>query len=533
VIALQRIVAKLVVLGAVGCAPTGGGGEPANPGNDAGDGGITLDGNGGQGGGLSIPSSCEQAEAEHAYVGCEYWPTVVANEVFPIFDYAVIVANGGLEAADVSVTGPGGVDSEAVVAPGQVAKIFLPWVDALKFWKRSDGVNPESAASVLVAGGAYRLASSRPVSVYQFSPLEYKSVGGPPGKIWGDVDGPGPLNGTCEGGNCLAHSNDASLLLPTSALTGTYRVAGQRGQTKSAYFAITATEDDTHVSVTASALGAIVAGEGIAGTPAGGTLELALDAGDVAQLFSPPGEDPSGALVQASKPVQVIAGESCLAVPTAKTAFCDHVEESVLPAESQGKHYVVARPTGPEGGAVGHVVRLYASFDGTQLTYAPAAPNGAPSTLDAGQVVDLGVVEADFEVSGDQPFAVGVTMLSSTLVSDNEPYPSGDPSQSFAVAVEQYRQSYVFLAADDYDQSFVDVIAPEGTSLSLDGAGVSDASPSALDGRSVHRIPLSGGAHWLEASQPVGIQVMGYGNATSYQYPGGSALARIAPPPVR
>ena len=35
----------------------------------------------------------------------------------------------------------------------------------------------------------------------------------------------------------------------------------------------------------------------------------------------------------------------------------------------------------------------------------------------------------------------------------------------------------------------------------------------------------------LEATQPVGIQVMGYGLATSYQYPGGSNLSSIAPPP--
>ena len=31
----------------------------------------------------------------------------------------------------------------------------------------------------------------------------------------------------------------------------------------------------------------------------------------------------------------------------------------------------------------------------------------------------------------------------------------------------------------------------------------------------------------------VGIQVMGYGEYTSYQYPGGLNLAQIAPPPPR
>jgi hypothetical protein len=45
--------------------------------------------------------------------------------------------------------------------------------------------------------------------------------------------------------------------------------------------------------------------------------------------------------------------------------------------------------------------------------------------------------------------------------------------------------------------------------------------------------PGVSGAHVLTATKPVGIQVMGYGSYTSYQYPGGLDLAAIAPPPVK
>jgi len=41
------------------------------------------------------------------------------------------------------------------------------------------------------------------------------------------------------------------------------------------------------------------------------------------------------------------------------------------------------------------------------------------------------------------------------------------------------------------------------------------------------------GAHSLQSDLPVGIQVMGYGQYTSYQYPGGADLTAIAPPPVK
>jgi hypothetical protein len=37
----------------------------------------------------------------------------------------------------------------------------------------------------------------------------------------------------------------------------------------------------------------------------------------------------------------------------------------------------------------------------------------------------------------------------------------------------------------------------------------------------------------LTASAPSGIQVLGYGAYTSYQYPGGLNLGRIAPVPVK
>jgi hypothetical protein len=38
------------------------------------------------------PATCAQAAMQRSYVGCDYWPTVVANTVWSIFDYAVVVA---------------------------------------------------------------------------------------------------------------------------------------------------------------------------------------------------------------------------------------------------------------------------------------------------------------------------------------------------------------------------------------------------------------------------------------------------------
>jgi hypothetical protein len=114
----------------------------------------------------------------------------------------------------------------------------------------------------------------------------------------------------------------------------------------------------------------------------------------------------------------------------------------------------------------------------------------------------------------------------------------GDPSESLLASVEQFRTKYVFLAPSDYQENFVDVVAPIGTVVVMDGlpllwTGVHEIA----DGYGTMRISLSGinpsalGAHVLIASAPVGMQVIGYGMFTSYQYPGGLNLKRLAPPP--
>ncbi|HEY6463548.1 MAG TPA: IgGFc-binding protein, partial [Polyangiaceae bacterium] len=340
---------------------------------------------------------------------------------------------------------------------------------------------------------------------------------------------------------CYSFTNDASLLFPTTALTGNYRVTGHPGWSAAnigATLSITATQDATTVTVAVGSAGQVIAGTGIAATAANGTLTLTMNAGDVAELVGGATDtsDLSGSLVQATNPVQVITGVPCLDVPSTAAA-CDHVEESNFPAETLGKDYVVAQPTGPKGDAVGQLVTFYGNVDGTTLAYVPSTPAGCPATLNAGQVVTCGVVAADFEVTGSQPFAVSVHTQGASVVDplDVAPDQQGDPDQSLPAPVEQYRSKYVFLAPTDYPNNDLVVVEPTGTTVTLDGVvATGTATPIGTSAWSVLRITLgtgTSGAHTLTASSPVGLQVMGYGSYTSYQYPGGLDLEHIAPPP--
>jgi hypothetical protein len=476
-----------------------------------------------------------------------------------VFDFAVVVANAGMTPATVTVTGGGGTSIPSVtVAAGQLATIYLPWVPTLKGADADNcGDAVPLAASVLQTGGAYHLVSSVPVTVYQFNALEYVGQGGPAGKDWSMCPGNSVCGETGQAIGCYSFSNDASLLLPSTAMTGNYRVTGHptwdRSQGGSdagsatdagsdnlgAYVAITATKDNTTVTLTVSSTGTVVAGPGVTATAAGGMLTLMMNAGDVAELVggTDAASDLSGSLIHANEPVQVITGLPCLEVP-GNVLACDHVEESNFPAETFGQDYIVAQPTGPLGNAVGQEVRIYGNFDGTNLTYIPAAPTGCPTSINAGQVVDCGIVNGDFEVQGTNSFAVGVFSQGATVVdpTHSPPDEQGDPDQSLAIAVKQYRTKYVFLAPTDYEDNYAVVIAPTGTTVTLDGAAAM-GSPTALgsSGYGILRLTLGAGqagAHVLTATQPVGLQVMGYGSFTSYMYPGGLDLAQIAPPPA-
>ena len=527
--------------GAVGSA-----GSSAGSAGFAGGGGFIA---GGSGGTTAVvipdPQNCAEAAEGHTYVGCDFWPTVLDNIVRPDFDFAVVAANAGAQEAEITVERGTTLIGKTTVQPGSLVKMFLPWVPELKSLTSIAKGCPTDAklSTVNAKQGAYHVTSNRPVALYQFNAIEYEGKGGPAGKDWGTCQ-----TDTCLGmlkGKCFSYSNDASLLLPSTALTGNYRVAGppawqdvdpdstSGGFVFPPYVAVTGTVDGTLVNVKLSATAAIAKGAGLPDIPAGGTTSFKLDKGDVALLVGKQatGVDFSGTLIQSSAPVQVLSGISCSNVPADRVA-CDHLEESVLPAETMGKHYFVTAPSGPSGKMLGHVIRFYGNVDGTTLTY-PGKNPGGPTKLDAGEVVDVSVTSTDFEVYGDQPFMVGSFQVGAGPKTSQQ---LGDPSQSFLVTVEQFRTKYVFLTPDDYDESYADIVQPLDAVLTLDGAPVAVTPTEISSGYGSVRVKLAPGnkgAHVLTSDKAVGLQVMGYGSYTSYQYPGGLNLGQIAPPPIK
>jgi len=479
---------------------------------------------------------------ELTYLGCEYWPTVTVNsQLDPVFQFSVVVANPQTYPVHLSITG-GALRSaiDRTLDPGSVQSINLPWVGELSQNNNDSCFNPDPfnppsftdcvGHSVLKTGGAYHIQTNGPIAAYQLNPSTFQS------------------------GSTFSYTNDASLLLPTRVLTTHYiavahdnwtatnpntgQVEGTLGGFVS-IIGVDAAESGTNVTVHLTA--AVRAGAGV--TASGpGTRTFNLHQGDVVQLVGDAAnQDLTGSVIEADHPVAVFTGHDCTNIPSNLVA-CDHLEEQLFPNETWGKHYAVSqlRDRGPTEHSL---IRIVSQRDGNALTFdGIAAPRECPGTLNAGQLCEFQTL-GNFQVTGTQPLLVMQYMIGEgdqpqcdpSNPSTSDPACMGDPAMVTEVPMDQFRTSYDFLVPDTYVANFVNIVIPDGSSVSLDGVQMS-ASSSNVDvlGTGYHVVfaPVAAGRHHIESAtgNGFGIKVYGVAPYTSYMYPGGLDLQQISPP---
>jgi hypothetical protein len=451
---------------------------------------------------------CSPKALGNSYIGCDYYPTVTGNTTGTDFDFAVAIANTSATPAMVTIDGGALTASQMVmVAPNAVTVQVLPWVDTLKLCSSpsTDGC-PTVPGGALATKGGYHLRSTEPVTVYQFNSLEYQKS------------------------SEFSYSNDASLLLPTNVWRTKYFAAARQpfGNGFAAYpseLAVTARADNTMVTITATA--ATTAAQGAPAFTANAPQTVMLNAGDVLELASTAG-DLTGSVVESLAPVQVISGHYCVNVPDDITA-CDHLEESMFPVDTLGTHYVINAPavTSIPMGKV-EIVRVIATADNTNLTYDPPVTGAAATIAHAGGFIEIPSTAQSFSITSDQKILVAQYMEGQDAGGN-----TGDPAMSLAVPAEQFRSSYLFHAPVSYESNYVDVTAPMGATVTLDGGPSLTFTPIGGSGYGLARVqalglgPGNDGNHNIQGNMGFGITVYGYGQYTSYWYPGGLNLDTI------
>jgi hypothetical protein len=438
---------------------------------------------------------CSPQALGKSYIGCDYYPTVTTNSQLTNLSshFAVAVSNTTANQATITVTQDATTVVTQAVAANSVAVIMLPWT-ALR----------TATASTLVANGAYRLRSTQPVTVYQFNPLEYSA------------------------GGTFTYTNDASLLLPVTAWNLQYVVASRNNWLWSGYnlpgfYAVVASEASTTVTLTPSPTGGSVRAGG--GVPLSGAATVTLGAGSVLQVLSYGAEnyDLTGTRITANKPVQVISGHDCTFIP-ATVGYCDHIEEAMFPVATLSTDYISSAPSLPSlTTPKAAFTRIIATEATTSLTYDPAGV-GPASIAAAGGYVEIDNAAA-FRIIANKKILVSQYMKGQDAGGG-----SGDPAMALAVPTAQFRSDYLFHAPTNYQTNYVNVVAPSAATVLLDNVAVSNWVNIGATGLRVARVQLSNagnGNHRLTSSQPAGITVYGYGQYTSFWYPGGLNLSDL------
>ncbi len=526
-------------------------------------------------------NACELSAQSRDYEGCEYWAVDLDNAVIAdqgaasAQQFSVVLSNASEVNAEVDVEiyctaqdamNPAfgctvgeffAVEQDIRITPGGLAIVDLDprEVDG------SSAPNLNDGPGTFRSRAAYRVSSSAPLIAYQFNPLE----------------------------NVNVFSNDASLLLPTSALDTRYLVLGWP-QTLAltgdpltngtidlrAFLTIVATEDDTEVRVILST--DILPGSDIPAARAGEQLTLIVNRGEIINLETDGfNADFTGTEVISSdpdKPLAVFVGSEASDSPYFETFLersccADHLEQQVFPESSYGTNFVAVKTpmrsvyVERAGWDVGVVTdepefwRVMGTTEDTRVTTNLLPPNDS-FRLQRGEAF-LIEADRDFTITASAPVAVAqvpgsqqTTGIPSTLSGGERP-PGGDPSLILLPPIAQWRDRYLFLVPNKYAFDFIMMAAPIGTEILYDGIPIDEVigdceykivgtigeGAQAVEYQAM-RCPLSqpnpdndgfqdDGVHSLEAvgGGRFGLVVWGWDSFVSYGYPGGSNVGLI------
>jgi hypothetical protein len=506
-------------------------------------------------------SGCDNSERWKSNVGCLYYPVDLDNAVTQGLDasaqqYAVVVSNPSGAEAVVTVErndAPPGQEPEIVVVDERI--VSPNDLEVFQLDRREvDGstrLGANNGTGSAITSAAYRLRSTAPIVAYQFNPLD----------------------------NVQVFSNDASILIPTTALGEEYVVLGWPqtiaetpdyfDEDLRAFLTVVGTDYETQVTLEFPASDRmIILGDGdtIPDLFGGDTFTTTLGPFDTLNLETDGFmADFTGTVISASKPVVVFAGSEASDVPTfddytTRQCCADHLEQQLYPVDRSGRKYVAAltpqrtRAVKMAGGDVTvheekEYFKLLGLYEDTMVHTTLPMPYDVIS-LDPGTSV---VIETtvDFVVTADKPVSFGQFVASQNVTGISFDLPGGDPVFIMVPPVEQWRMGYIFLTPSLYAFDFVILVHSPEADVLFDGRPFpptcrSTPVPGAEAEFVVTRCQLSfpeivegsppdnilpgdqdDGVHEILSDYPVGVVVYGFDNYVSYGYPGGTDLRII------
>ena len=313
---------------------------------------------------------------------------------------------------------------------------------------------------------------------------------------------------TVHGMNEMAASRDGFLALPTASLGTDYIVLSY---TFLSLFAVVATQDGTVVTITPTS----PIGPTTPVRPPAVPYTIALNRGQTYQALV--GDDLSGTIVRADKPIAVFSGNACAEIPNGVN-FCDHLVEQLPPTSAWGRRFFTM-PLATRVG--GDRFRFLASQDATTVHV-----NGVSTVLNnRGHFFELTLSEAA-EIVADKPILVA-QFSHSKEVDDVSP---SDAFMALVPAVEHWRSGYRVVTPSTAGTSvdFINVVAPTAAlgSVRIDGALVPIEAFTPIGSTGFHgaQRPVDPGPHTVVASAFLAASAYGFVGDSAYGYPAGMSM---------
>jgi hypothetical protein len=517
---------------------------------------------------MCVPA-CQSATDNKSTIGCDYYsvtPDVISPG--PGACFAAYIANTwttpvtltvdyGSQTLDPTMFSyiPSGTGESITYAPlpatgipaGGVAIVFLD-ADPMQGepplnFACPSGINAamttDSAAHGTAMGTAFHITTSAPVVAYDIFPY---------------------------GGGQSAVTS-ATLLLPTSSWDTNYiavdAFAGGMSSLSDGlpFIQFVAQQDGTTVTINPTA--DIMGGAGVNAATQGTPSTYSLDKGQVLQFTQ--NNELIGSVVQSNHPIGAWGGITCLNIDLA-TCCCDSAHQQIPPVKALGNEYVAVRYRNRfQGMEESPPWRIVGAVNGTNLTYEPSAPPGAPISLGRGQTIQFDF-NGPFVVKSQDaqhPFYMSAHMTGAETVNPSESDGRGDPEFVNIIPPQQWLNSYVFFTDPTYPETdlvliwgqsqggFADVTLDCSTTggskvvtgwMPVDTTG--DYQYTRVDlvtGDFEAQGSCNNGRHEITSTAPFGLTIWGWGSAAtgdclsqgvctqyvSYAYPAGASVQPI------
>jgi len=353
----------------------------------------------------------------------------------------------------------------------------------------------------------------------------------------------------------------ATLLLPSTSWDTNYVAVDAYGTGLGTGGVVQIVGQVDGTQVTISPANDIVGGAGVTAAKKGQPTTYAVNKGQVLQFTQD--NSLAGSAILSTAPIGLWGGKTALAIDTCCN---DSAHQQIPPVRALGHEYVGVRYRNRfDGREETPPWRLVGAVDGTNLTWEPSPPAGAPTTLKLGQVAEFRSAGPFVVRSQDpsHPFYMASYMTGAAEFDpgyDNDTGKDdgrGDAEFVNVIPPGEYTSSYVFFTDPTYPETNLVLVRTKVDGafapVSLDCAGeLTGWLPAGTKGDYEYtRIDLvrhnfvpqgkcNNGRHEIHSKNPFGLTVWGWGSGetgtigsgfysqyVSYAYPGGANVKPI------